>query len=189
MTTLMPAHFGNVLHKTLEYLYLDTIKEKGSRVIDEIDFLRLESSIHGAMEKAFRDEFGMKGKKRFEFEGRNVVMAEIIQKFVRQMLKMDRSYVPFEVVSLEDEDKYEHFIALNSSGKKFGVKLGADIDRVDKKEGVVRVLDYKTGKDETEIGSFDNLFKQELTYKYSLGRKAGYQTFFLCLVICQEIWN
>lgn len=171
-------HFGNVLHKTLEYLYLDTISEKGSRIIDENDFLRLESSINGAMEMAFKSEFGMKGKKRFEFEGRNVVMAEVIQKFVHQMLKMDRSYTPFEIISLEDEDKYERFIEINYEGRKIGVKLGADIDRVDKKNGVVRVLDYKTGKDETEIGSFDNLFRPESNQKYRLGRKAGYQTFF-----------
>ncbi|MBC6410543.1 MAG: PD-(D/E)XK nuclease family protein [Ekhidna sp.] len=171
-------HFGNALHKTLEYLYLDTINEKGSRVIDENDFLRLEASINGAIEKAFKDEFGMKGKKHFAFEGRNVIMSEIIRTFVLQVLKMDKAYVPFEIVSLENEDKYERFIAIEANGKKLKVKLGADIDRVDKKNGVVRVIDYKTGRDETEIGSFDNLFKPEVSQKYLAGRKAGFQTFF-----------
>ena len=171
-------HFGNALHKTLEYLYLDTMEEKGSRIIDENDFFRLESSIDGAMEKAFKEEFGMKGKKRFEFKDRNVVMAELIRKFVKQVIEMDRAYAPFEVVSLEDEDKYQRFIEIDSNGKSVGVKLGADIDRVDRKNGTVRVLDYKTGRDETEIGSFDNIFNPDVNYKYKAGRKAGYQTFF-----------
>ncbi len=171
-------HFGNVLHKTLEYLYLDTMAEKGTRLIDESDFFRLESSIDGAMEKAFKDEFGMKKKKRFEFKDRNVVMAELIRKFVRRVIEMDKKYIPFEIVSLEAEDKYQRFIDINPNGKVINVKLGADIDRVDKKGGSVRVLDYKTGRDETEIGSFDNLFDQEVNYKYKAGRKAGYQTFF-----------
>ena len=171
-------HFGNALHKTLEYLYLDTMNEKGSRIIDENDFFRLESSIDGAMEKAFKEEFGMKGKKRFEFKDRNVVMAELIRKFVRQVIQMDRVYAPFEIVSLEDEDKYQRFIAIHANGGQLDVKLGADIDRVDRKEGAVRVLDYKTGRDETEIGSFDNIFNAEVNYKYKGGRKAGYQTFF-----------
>ncbi len=171
-------HFGNALHKTLEYLYLDTMSEKGGRVIDESDFFRMESSIDGAMEKAFKEEFGMKGKKRFEFKDRNVVMAEIIRKFVKQVIAMDKQYVPFEIVSLEAEDKYERFIDIKPNSKSFRVKLGADIDRVDKKEGTVRVLDYKTGRDETEIGQFDNIFNPDVFYKFQAGRKAGYQTFF-----------
>ncbi|MEQ9467303.1 MAG: PD-(D/E)XK nuclease family protein [Ekhidna sp.] len=175
---LNARHFGNALHRTLEYLYQDTMKEKGTRIIDENDFLRLEGSIDGAMEKAFKEEFGMKGKKRFEFKDRNVVMAEIIRKFVKQVVEMDKAYVPFEIVSLEAEDNYAHYLEIHPDGKKMKVKLGADIDRVDRKNGTVRVLDYKTGRDETEIGSFDNLFSEEVSYRYKAGRKAGYQTFF-----------
>ena len=91
---------------------------------------------------------------------------------------MDESYVPFEIVSLEGEDKYEHFIEIDSNQGKTRVKLRADIDRVDRKNGVVRVLDYKTGRDETEIGSFENLFSHKNDQKNRRGRKAGYQTFF-----------
>ncbi len=171
-------HFGNALHRTLEYLYLDTMKEKGSRVIDESDFFRMESSIDGAMEKAFKEEFGMKGKKRFEFKDRNVVMAEIIRKFVSHVITMDKQYVPFEIVSLEAEDKYERLFEIQPDEKSIKVKLGADIDRVDRKDGNVRVLDYKTGRDETEIGQFDNIFNPDVFYKFQAGRKAGYQTFF-----------
>ncbi|MEM6816793.1 MAG: PD-(D/E)XK nuclease family protein [Bacteroidota bacterium] len=171
-------HFGNTLHKTLEYLYQDTMKEKGSRVIDKNDFFRLENSIEGAMEKAFKEEFGMPDKKRFEFKDRNVVMAEIIKKFVKKVLLMDKQYAPFEILSLEDEDKYERYITINVNGNNINVKLGADIDRVDRKKGMVRVLDYKTGRDETEIGNFENLFNPNTNHKHTSGRKAGYQTFF-----------
>ncbi|WP_425391937.1 PD-(D/E)XK nuclease family protein [Ekhidna sp.] len=172
-------HFGNALHRTLEYLYRDTIKEKGARVIDANDFLRLEGSIDGAMEKAFREEFGMKDRKRFEFKDRNVVMADIIRKFVKQVLDQDRAYVPFEIISLEAEDKYERKLTINPNGDKaWNVKLGADIDRVDRKNDVVRVLDYKTGRDNTEIGAFENIFNPEVNGRYKDGRKAGYQTFF-----------
>jgi len=49
---------------------------------------------------------------------------------------------------------------------------------VDRKDGTVRVLDYKTGRDETEIGSFENLFNPNINTKNSAGRKAGFQTFY-----------
>ncbi|WP_420315758.1 PD-(D/E)XK nuclease family protein [Ekhidna sp.] len=171
-------HFGNALHKTLEYLYLDTMKEKGSRVIDANDFLRLEGSIDGAMEKAFKEEFGMRGRKRFEFKDRNVVMADIIRKFVKRVLEMDRAYVPFKIISLEAEDKYERTLGVQVADRTINVKLGADIDRVDLKDERVRVLDFKTGRDLTEIGAIENLFNSETTGKSKDGRKAGYQTFF-----------
>ncbi|GAB4250728.1 MAG: PD-(D/E)XK nuclease family protein [Ekhidna sp.] len=172
-------HFGNALHRALEYLYRDTIKEKGgNRIIDENDFLRLEGSIDGAIEKAFKEEFGMKGSKRFEFKDRNVVMAEIIRKFVKQVVEHDKRYAPFEIISLEAEDKYQRFLEINPNGKSVNVKLGADIDRVDRKGEVVRVLDYKTGRDETEMGTFENIFEPDVSSKYKEGRKAGYQTFF-----------
>ncbi len=171
-------HFGNALHKTLEYLYRDTISEKGSRVIDENDFLRLENSIDGAMEKAFKEEFGMTSKKRFQFKDRNVVMAEIIKRFVERVIKMDKAYAPFKIVSLEDEDKYDHLMEIKSDNRKFLVKLGADIDRVDIKDGQVRIIDYKTGRDDTEIGNMKNLFNPQVSSKYKSARKAGFQTFF-----------
>lgn len=169
--------FGNVLHGSLEFLYLDTMKEKQSRIIDQNDFFRMENSIDGAIEKAFKKEFGLKGKQRYEFKGRDVVMAEIIRRFIRQVIEMDKQYVPFEVLSLEREDKYERFIEINPNGNPIKVKLGADIDRVDKKDGIVRVLDYKTGRDETEIGDFESIFNP-IKNKNETGRKAGYQTFF-----------
>ncbi|WP_421762627.1 PD-(D/E)XK nuclease family protein [Ekhidna sp.] len=179
-------HFGNVLHKTLEYLYLDTMKEKGSRIIDTNDFFRMESSVDGAMEKAFKEEFGLKGKKRFEFKDRNVVMAEIIRKFVKQVIEMDKKYVPFEIISLEAEDKYERLVEITTNDRPIKVKLGADIDRVDRKGETVRVLDYKTGRDETEIGNFENIFNPDVFYKFQAGRKAGYQTFFYAWIYASK---
>lgn len=175
---LNARHFGNALHKALEFLYRDTMDAKGTKVIDANDFLRLENSIDGAIEKAFKEEFGMKGKKRFEFKDRNSVMAEVIKKFILKVLAMDKEYVPFEIISLEAEDKYQRYLPIEVNSTTIQVQLGADIDRVDRKSGMIRVLDYKTGRDETEIGSFENIFSAEVAYKYKAGRKAGYQTFF-----------
>lgn len=170
--------FGNVLHRTLEYLYQDVMKAKDSRIIDGEDMDRLEKGIGPAIEKAFKNEFGVKEKRKFPIKDRNVVMAEIIRNFSQNVLKMDRAYVPFQIVSLEAEDQYQHYLPIFSNEEQINVKLGADIDRVDKKEGAVRIIDYKTGKDETDIGDFENIFDPELSGKHKNARKAGYQTFF-----------
>ena len=139
----------------------------------------MKNSVDGAIEKAFREQFGMKDKKRFELKGRNVVMADIIRKFIDRILKMDEQYVPFEVVSLEKEDNYERTLTIQPNGKSYKVRLGADIDRVDRKEGAVRVIDYKSGRDDKEIESVGKVFDRTPGTTYKPGRnKAGFQTLF-----------
>lgn len=173
-------NFGNVLHMSLEFLYQDVIKDRPNRVVDPNDFpLKLFSAVDGAVEKAFRKHFGMGDKRRFELKGRNVVMAEIIRKFVNKILYLDQKYAPFEVVSLEKEENYQRLLSINPNGKEIRVSLGADIDRVDRKDGVVRVIDYKSGKDAKEIESVEKVFDRTPGTTWKSGRnKAGFQTLF-----------
>lgn len=172
-------NFGNVLHLSLEYLYLDVIKDRPNRTVDENDFFKLKSSTDGAIEKAFRKHFGMKEKRKFELKGRNLVMAEIIKKFVNRIIEMDEQYAPFEIVSLEKEDNYERILNVSTDGKNYSVRLGADIDRVDRKDGVVRVIDYKSGKDSKEIANVAKVFDRQPGTQWKPGRnKAGFQTLF-----------
>jgi hypothetical protein len=172
-------NFGNVLHMSLEYLYQDVVKDRPNRTVDKNDFFKLNNSVDGAIEKAFRKHFGMGDKRRFELKGRNVVMAELIRKFVNKILYMDEKYAPFEVVSLEKEDNYKRSLTVKPDDKTYSVNLGADIDRVDRKEGIVRVIDYKSGRDDKEIESVDKVFDRTPGSKWKDGRnKAGFQTLF-----------
>ena len=172
-------NFGNVLHMCLEYLYRDAVKDRPDRIVDQNDFFRLKNSVDGAIEKAFRIHFGMGEKRRFELKGRNVVMAEIIRKFVVRILDMDEAYAPFEVISLEKEDNYKRILKVDSNGSTCQVNLGADIDRVDRKDGTVRVIDYKSGRDAKEIVSIDKVFDRTPGSTWKAGRnKAGFQTLF-----------
>ena len=171
--------FGNVLHAALEYLYRDVLRGKPNRVVSPTDFFQIKSSISGAIEKAFKEQFGLKAKKKFELKGRNVVMSEIIQRFVNKIVELDELHAPFEIISLEAEDKYERTLAIDINGKLKNIKLGADIDRVDRKQGSVRVIDYKSGKDEKEIVDVAKVFDRTPGTAYKSGRnKAGFQTLF-----------
>jgi hypothetical protein len=164
---------------SLEYLYQDVVKDRPNRTVDKNDFFKLNNSVDGAIEKAFRKHFGMGDKRRFELKGRNVVMAELIRKFVNKILYMDEKYAPFEVVSLEKEDNYKRSLTVKPDDKTYSVNLGADIDRVDRKEGIVRVIDYKSGRDDKEIESVDKVFDRTPGSKWKDGRnKAGFQTLF-----------
>ncbi|MFK7953677.1 MAG: PD-(D/E)XK nuclease family protein [Ekhidna sp.] len=172
-------NFGNVLHNTLEYLYLDAIKDRPNRTIEQIDFKRIKDSVDGAIAKAFREHFGMGEKRKFELKDRNLVMADLIRKFVMEIVEMDEKYAPFEIVSLEKEENYKRSLAIEADGKTHQITLGADIDRVDRKEGVVRVIDYKSGRDDKEIVNVEKVFDRTPASNWKSGRnKAGFQTIF-----------
>jgi len=92
---------------------------------------------------------------------------------------MDEAYAPFSIISLEKEDKYERTFAISQSERTYQVRLGADIDRVDLKDGSVRVIDYKSGKDAREIDQIEKLFDTTPGTTWKKGRnKAGFQTMF-----------
>lgn len=177
--------FGNVLHYSMEFLYKTVMKEKGSRLIHDTDFVHLEASVDGAINKGFREVFGQEDKKSFTYQGRNVVMRNLIRKFVLKVLEMDKAYAPFEMVSMEKEDKYECYLSVSTALGEKRVRLSAEIDRVDKKGDTVRVLDYKTGRDVKEVNSVSALFV-ETKKSDSGGRKAGFQTFFYALLYANK---
>lgn len=183
-------NFGNVLHNTLEYLYLDALKGKSNRIIEKIDFNRIKDSVDGAIAKAFREHFGMGEKRKFELKDRNVIMADLIRKFVVKIVNMDEEYAPFEIVSLEKEQNYKRELAIEADGKTHRITLGADIDRVDKKDGVVRVIDYKSGKDDKEIVSVEKVFDRSSASDWKAGRnKAGFQTLFYGWLYASKMGN
>lgn len=172
-------NFGNVLHNTLEYLYLDAVKGKDKRIIEKIDFARIKDSVDGAIAKAFREHFGMGEKRKFELKDRNIVMADLIRKFVMKIVNMDEEYAPFQIVSLEKEENYKRALSIQTNGKTHQITLGADIDRVDRKDGVVRVIDYKSGRDDKEMVSLEKVFDRTPASNWKAGRnKAGFQTLF-----------
>ena len=49
---------------------------------------------------------------------------------------------PFEVIGLE-EDGYEQLVKVEGKGT---VRISGTIDRIDEKDGVLRITDYKTGR-------------------------------------------
>jgi len=171
--------FGNVLHNAMEILYRDVIENRPDKLVQETDFFQLRSSVDGAIEKAFKKHFNIKDKRKFELKGRNVMIAEVIKKYVIRILAQDEQYAPFQIVGMEKDDNYIRTLAVQTNGRTEDVRFGADIDRVDRKDGVVRVIDYKSGKDKREIESIEKLFDRRPGTNYKPGRnKAGFQTMF-----------
>ncbi|MFA0960683.1 PD-(D/E)XK nuclease family protein [Roseivirga sp. BDSF3-8] len=163
--------FGNILHEAMEFLYEEFIERKKEPLLEPSDFPVLRERLPAAVEKAFKNHYGGTNKaeeKAFRFEGRNVIAREIIMKMAGKVLDKDRQDAPFEILGLEKQG-YTLEVPVNEST----VVLGGIIDRVDSKDGHVRVIDYKTGKDDKKVASIESLFDREDPKR----NKAAMQTF------------
>jgi ATP-dependent helicase/DNAse subunit B len=90
---------------------------------------------------------------------------------VKKILDKDASYAPFNLLGIEED--HVHTMQLTSGEM---VRLGGSIDRVDEKEGKVRILDLKTGKDSLEFSGLEKVFQRGKREKVVL------QTFFYSLL-------
>lgn len=155
--------FGTLFHKCLEIIYLP-FKEKNQLITsdDLNNLLKTNHKNDSVLRRAVREEM-LSGKRFAEdqvMEGRNYISFEILKKYLHRVLLFDRdNCCPFYMLDMEGE--YNASLAINTADGLKNVKLLAKIDRIDRLEanpGVIRLIDYKTGKAELKIDSLDDVF-------------------------------
>lgn len=170
---------GNFLHKVMEYFYLDIIERKGSYLIEEKDFEGYEKSVASLIDRAFIEHYDLNPDRRVNYEGQRLVVREIVNRFVNRIIEMDKLYAPFHIEALERRGMN---VAVHLD--KETVLIGGSIDRADRKDDVIRVIDYKTGKDLTSFTDIPGLFDRE-----GKRNKAAFQTFVYTLVYHNNLPN
>jgi ATP-dependent exoDNAse (exonuclease V) beta subunit len=182
------AMLGNFFHHTAEYIYTSILLRKASKPSDQTAILEairkktvnkdLESgrmrgmieavdlepwlkgahSIESVVDLFFKLDFFRLGEQDAlpEFNGEQLVRRTIVSGFVKTMLGIDQKQAPFELMGLE----LEVTGSLNGPGDQ-PVRIGGTIDRLDRKEGVLRILDYKTGGIPKSPADLEALFSDE----------------------------
>jgi len=152
--------FGNLLH---EAMYANYKSFEGGWIKPE-DFEKLldPDHIRETLDNAFRKEYYKSGDADMEVnpEGRNIIVYEVLKRYLTRILQIDRDYAPFEIISLEKE--YVFSVVTGGGDSRFEIRMGGKIDRVDSKNGVVRIIDYKTGQADTKFKSIEALFDRGL---------------------------
>ena len=137
--------FGNIFHDTMEALY----KPFEGKVLNRSDIeniqknrVLIENEIRKKIAKNyFREK--EENTKKVILEGKTLLIYENIKTYLNQLLQVDMELTPFILISLEEKYKTELEIEVN--GIKTKINVGGKIDRVDRVNGKIRVLDYKTG--------------------------------------------
>ena len=167
-------NIGSMLHFVMERFYEELktaspyiTKERISAHRKQLD--RLGKSAFSSI--MMNDEF-----KTISHNGMQQVVLAIVAEYANVILDHDELEAPFSMIDLESKDETDFKIAVN--GQERTLTLHGIIDRVDQKNGITRVVDYKTGRDELKYSSLDELF-DPITGKQN---KALVQTLFYTYV-------
>lgn len=143
---------GTIIHGALEALYLPYL----NRVL-QVSFLK---EMIQKIDEVVRTQFKLVYKEGEITKGKNLLAFEVAKRnvfhFLNYELKSIEAGNQIEVLFLEKtfERTLEHPLL------PYPVKIKGNVDRIEKRNGIFRIIDYKTGKVESRnlsINSWENL--------------------------------
>lgn len=152
---------GSILHHAMREIYNNY---QGKLINNELfKLIKNEEYINSCINNAFLKEFNrLEETEGLEFipEGRNIIVYEVIKKLIKNILEFDSMQLPFTILGLEK--KYQMLVSAGSRK----VRLSGFVDRIDQKDGVVRLIDYKTGSVNQTFPSLKSLFDKEARERF-----------------------
>ncbi|MGQ1783740.1 MULTISPECIES: PD-(D/E)XK nuclease family protein [unclassified Saccharicrinis] len=172
-----PRIFGTLFHETVEEIYKRFVSmEVQPQDIETLarDKYSINRALHASFNKYFNQDLNQNDFK--DIQGKNILVFDIIKKYVFQFLKVEKQHAPFYLKGLEKE------VSTNLRVNDKSICLGGTIDRLDEKDGAVRVIDYKTGAGDEHFSKVEELFLQS---KHK-SKKAIFQTLLYSYILKQS---
>ena len=176
------ATFGTIFHDAAEHIYKDLTthgKVINKDAIEALlkDEIRVQNYVDDAFKRLF---FHVKPDEKPEYNGVQLINSAVIVKYIRQLLRNDLRHAPFTFVASE----YPVFEPTEIQTPKGIIRsrIGGIIDRMDAKDNVLRIVDYKTGGDADIPANVESLFipdKKRSNYIF--------QTFLYASLICKQL--
>lgn len=152
------ALFGTIFHRSAELTYEAlTAHSKEIQKEDLERLLRNDTQLQGYVDRAFKEEFfHVALDEKPEYNGLQLINSKVIASYLRQLLRNDLQYAPFQMVGMEKKVEEEMVIATAEGDLR--IKIGGTIDRLDSKEDTLRIVDYKTGGSPKALTNIEQLF-------------------------------
>ncbi len=157
--TVASNTLGTIIHETLEALYTPFL---GSE-LEASKLLESKKLVASILVDQFEKHFKLGDITR----GKNLITFEVAKRYVEKLIQWDvdalREGQTIELLELE----LSLSLALTELNLGFPACMNGKVDRLDRCNGQVRIIDYKSGKvlsNELEIVDWNNLIED---YKYS----------------------
>jgi len=176
--TVAANTLGTVVHDTLELLY----KPFEGKVITSEDITAMFKNVEELVVENFKKTYGEGNIHR----GKNLIIFNVAKRYVTNFLQQElqtlKSGKTLRILQIEQTLQAK----VEIPELDFPVYIGGKVDRVDELDGVMRIIDYKTGKvsqGDVEIVDWDLLTQdykfsksfQVLAYAFMIHQKQGFQ--------------
>ena len=129
---------GTIIHETLEVLYTPFI----GKFLSENDILACFKLLDAEVLKQFKLVY----KEGEIKKGRNLLAFEVAKRNISNFLKVELESIKkgdvIKILHLEKECER----ILEHPSLPFPIKIAGKVDRIEERNGVIRIIDYKTGK-------------------------------------------
>lgn len=175
------ATFGSIFHYAAEHIYKD-LTTHGKVINKEAleTLLRNEVKLQDYVDTAFKKLFfNVPQNEKPEYNGVQLINSAVIARYLKQLLQNDLRYAPFTFIASEME--VDEPIDIQTPKGVIKSRIGGIIDRMDSKDGILRIVDYKTGGDADTPPHVESLFipdKKRSNYVF--------QTFLYAAIMCRK---
>jgi hypothetical protein len=130
---------GNVIHDVLEDFYKPLI----NKILIEQDIIKMQNNIDKTTKQYFKKYY----KKGNLTQGKNLLIFEIAKQYISNFLKSEITSIKNnnEIIILGLEEKLKAKVTINNNKI---INLSGKADRIEKFNGTIRIIDYKTGSAE-----------------------------------------
>lgn len=175
------ATFGSIFHYAAEHIYKD-LTTHGKVINKEAleTLLRNEVKLQDYVDTAFKKLFfNVPQNEKPEYNGVQLINSAVIARYLKQLLQNDLRYAPFTFIASEME--VDEPIDIQTPKGVIKSRIGGIIDRMDSKDGTLRIVDYKTGGNADTPPHVESLFipdKKRSNYVF--------QTFLYAAIMCRK---
>lgn len=175
------ATFGSIFHYAAEHIYKDLTthgKVINKEALETLlrNKVKLQDYVDTAFKKLF---FNVPQNEKPEYNGIQLINSAVIARYLKQLLQNDLRYAPFTFIASEME--VDEPIDIQTPKGVIKSRIGGIIDRMDSKDGTLRIVDYKTGGDADTPPHVESLFipdKKRSNYVF--------QTFLYAAIMCRK---
>jgi len=128
--------FGDIIHRVLQILYTPYI----GKILFKENIKQMREKVSLVVRKIF-----IEYQKNEDITGKNVFILKTIEEYIHKFLSVDEKNVSEQIVELLflekkilTEVRYEEF--------DFPILYNGTLDRVEKRNGAIYIVDYKTGR-------------------------------------------
>ena len=151
--------FGTILHGAAQTIYT-RVKDEANPA-DKLSAMIRSGEVTRAVDDAINEHYLHSNASKDEYTGNLLMVEDIVSRYIKGgVMHYDITHNRFTTTDLEQWIAWD--LPFEVGGKAYSLHFGGIADRIDLLDnGIIRVVDYKTGGSQLDFKSLDALFHDE----------------------------